>query len=104
MPMPLAAVACQECAAVPGTQVAVFRVASGVTQLTSPESVEEYFCPLTRYFWISLALETGGRLSPTSVVRSFSAKADSSVVHVGAPTRRRVESMTRPRTSLGRML
>ena len=42
MLMPPAAVACQLCADVPGTQVAVFNVANGVTQLTSPESVEEY--------------------------------------------------------------
>jgi len=41
--IPSAAVACQECAGVPGTQVAMLRVTSGVTQLTSPESVEEYF-------------------------------------------------------------
>src|SRR5258706_10540833 len=100
MPMPLAAVACQECAAVPGTHVAVLSVASGVTQLTSPESVEGYFCPLTRYFWISLALETGGRLSPTSVVRSFSANAVSSGVQAGTPKRRQFETLTRPRTSL----
>ena len=42
MLMPPAAVACQLWAAVPGTQVAVRSEASGVTQLTSPESVEEY--------------------------------------------------------------
>src|SRR5215467_6096170 len=48
MLMPPAAVACQLWAAVPGTHVAVRREASGVTQLTSPESVEAYFWPLNR--------------------------------------------------------
>ena len=34
--------ACHECAAVPGTHVAVLNPAVGTTQLTSPTSVEPY--------------------------------------------------------------
>ena len=38
--VPPAATACHECAAVPGTHVAVLIPAVGTTQLTSPTSVE----------------------------------------------------------------
>src|SRR6516162_4875771 len=65
--IPPAAVACQVWADVPGTQVAVLSVASGVTQLTSPESVDEYFCPLNRYLVNSFALVSAGRFFPGRV-------------------------------------
>ncbi len=40
MLMPAAAAACQLCADVPGTHVAVLKPAVGTAQLTSPTSVE----------------------------------------------------------------
>ncbi len=40
IPVPPAAIACHEWATVPGTHVAVERLARGATQLTSPASVE----------------------------------------------------------------
>src|SRR5262245_65264511 len=53
---------------------------------------DEYRWVLNWYRSISPARASGGRVRPGSVFASFSAKAISSVVHFGAPTRRKLRS------------
>ena len=63
--VPPAAIACQEWAGVPGTQVAALIPAVGTTQLTSATSVETP-PTLCMYGWTSAALSSGGRVFPQS--------------------------------------
>ena len=73
MLMPPAATACQLCAGVPGTHVAVPKPAVGTAQLTSPTSVEPIF-------WRNLngrisCADESGFSPPSSVLRMAWAKA-----------------------------
>ena len=73
MLMPPAATACQLCAGVPGTQVAVPKPAVGTAQLTSPTSVEPAFWRNAN--GSSSCADESGLSLPRSVLRMAWAKA-----------------------------
>ncbi len=100
MLVPPAAIACHECAAVPGTHVAVLRPAVGTVQLTSPTSVEPPASsrPNGR---TSAADSSGSAASPSaSAIRP--ANARSSASYRTPPTRVRFSWTARASVSLGR--
>ena len=93
---------CQEWPGVPTAKQAPQAWTVGVSQETSPTSVEPP-SPSSRTSNASTsAAEDSGGTSPVNDSRIFSAKLRSSSVYSTPPTRSRFRCITRPRISLGR--
>src|SRR5687767_100284 len=99
MLMPDAATACQEWAAVPGTQVAAPICTVGTFQLTSATSVEPGLFPPNCHGAMFQAASNGAACDPNDFWSSW-AKAVSSGVYFTPPTRFRFSYITFASVSL----